>query len=816
MSLTKKEILHWFQQKEWEAHSFQQEAWQAVLDGYSGLVNAPTGSGKTYSLWFGILLDFASKNPRYQEKKPEGLHAIWITPIRALAKEIQSATSRTCTDLGISYEIGIRTGDTSPQERAKQKKGLPQLLITTPESLHMLLSQKGYPEIFKTLSLIVIDEWHELLGSKRGVQTELAISRLKAISPSLKIWGISATIGNLEEAKTILLGTHAEKSILIRADLDKRVEIETIFPDVIENFPWSGHIGTRLLQKVLPIIRESTTVLLFTNTRSQSEIWFRQIAEAAPDLAGLIALHHGSLDQETRNWVEDRLHTGKLKAVICTSSLDLGVDFRPVDKVIQIGSPKGVARFMQRAGRSGHRPGALSKIYFVPTNSLEIIEGAAMREAIKRHIIESRIPYFRSFDVLIQYLVTLAVSEGFRSEEIFEEVKKTFCFHTITHAEWDWVVRFITTGGNTLYAYDEFHKVVVEEGIFKVINKGIALRHRLSIGTIVSDVSMQIKYMSGKRIGTIEEWFISRLEPGKSFWFSGKNLEIVSIRNMEVFVRNSKSKKGIIPSWEGGRMPLSSQLSEMIRYKIDHYFNQESQKEIELQKLWPLFQLQERRSHLPSNTEFMIEQIESNEGYHVFMYPFEGRLVHEGMAAIVAKKIGQIKPMTFSIAMNDYGFELLSDQEIPIEEALEQHLFDPEHLYQDIQQSVNATEMARRRFRDIAGIAGLVFHGFPGKVVRTKHLQSNSQLFFNVFEEMEPQNLLLRQAYEEVLDFQLEISRMRTAYERINGQKIVLIKPEKISPFAFPIMMDRLSRGKFSNEDLETRVNRIKAHLEKE
>lgn len=814
--MTKKDIVNWFKHQNWQAHAFQQEAWDSVLDGYSGLINAPTGSGKTYSLWFGILLDYCRQHPDYASKPSKGLFALWITPIRALAKEIEYASSRTCRDLGVEFEVGIRTGDTSSEDRAKQKKGLPQLLITTPESLHLLLAQKGYSEIFKNLSTIVIDEWHELLGSKRGVQTELAISRLKAIRPELKIWGISATIGNLGEAKTILLGTHHDKSKMIKADLDKKLEIETLFPDVIENFPWSGHIGTRLLEKVIPIIESSTSVLLFTNTRSQSEIWFRQLSENAPQFAGLLALHHSSLDQSTRNWVEDRLHAGKLKAVVCTSSLDLGVDFRPVDTVVQIGSPKGVARFMQRAGRSGHRPGAISKIYFVPTNSLEIIEGAAMREAVKRKVIEERIPYVRSFDVLVQYLVTLAVSDGFKAEEIYHEVKKTFCFQSMTADEWNWVLRFITTGGKSLYAYDEYHKVVVENGIFKVTNRGVAMRHRLSIGTIVSHTSLQIKYLSGKRIGTIEEWFISKLEPGKSFWFSGKNLEIVSIHHMEVIVRNSKSKKGAIPSWDGGRMPLSSQLSEMIRFKIDHYFNKEADKEVELQKLWPLFELQERRSHLPNNDEFLIEQVESQEGYHVFMYPFEGRLVHEGMAAIVARKIAEIQPMTFSIAMNDYGFELLSDQEIPLEEALELNLFDDSNLYREIQMSVNATEMARRRFRDIAGIAGLVFQGYPGKTVKTKHLQSNSQLFFKVFEEMEPDNLLLRQAYDETLDFQLEISRIQKAYARINQQKIVLMKPEKITPFGFPIMVDRLNRNRFTNEDLETRVMRIKTQLEKE
>lgn len=808
-----KEALDWFKKQGWKPHAFQREAWQAMLEGKSGLINAPTGSGKTYSAWFGITLEFIKANPDYKNKKKNGLRAIWITPIRALAKEIQQATSRTCEDMGLPWEIGIRTGDTSLKDRAKQKKNLPEMLITTPESLHLMLTQKGYKDFFANFSTIVIDEWHELLGSKRGVQVELALSRLKALQPNLKIWGISATIGNLEDAKDILLGTHTPSGIMIRSEIQKQLVLETIYPDVVENYPWSGHIGHKMIPKVIPIIHASKTVLIFTNTRLQCEIWYRMLMELAPELSGLVALHHGSLDAATRNWVEEMLHEEKLKAVICTSSLDLGVDFRPVDTVIQIGSPKGVARFMQRAGRSGHRPGALSKIYFVPTNSLEIIEGAAMREAIHRKVIESRIPYLRSFDVLVQYLVTLAVSDGFKSLETYKEIKSTFCFSSVTPDEWQWVLDFIVQGGSSLGAYDEFHKVVLEDGLYKVTSRAVAMRHRLSIGTIVSDSMMQIKYMSGKRLGSIEEWFISRLHIGSVFWFSGRNLEITSIRNMEVIVKNSKAKNGIVPSWQGGRMPLSSQLSEMIRYEIDAYLEQSTIEE-EIQKLSPLFALQQKRSHLPHQNEFLIEKIKSREGHHVFMYPFEGRYVHEGMSAIIAHKIGLIKPISISIAMNDYGFELLSDQEIPIEEALELDLFNEDQLYLDIQRSVNATEMARRRFRDIAGIAGLVFHGFPGKAVKTKHLQANSGLFFKVFEEYEPDNLLLKQAYEEVLDFQLEISRLRRAYERINTQKIVLMHPDRATPFAFPIMIDRM-RSKFTNEEMEDRVMKMKAQLDK-
>ena len=813
--MTEKHILAWFKKQHWKPHVFQIDTWKAILEGYSGLINAPTGSGKTYSAWFGILLEYVQKYPNYKKKTNAGLHAIWITPIRALAKEIEYSTSRSCTDLEIPFTVAIRSGDTTAGQKAKQKKQMPELLITTPESLHLLLSQKGYPDIFKNLSTVVVDEWHDLMGSKRGVQMELALSRLKGLKPNLKIWGISATIGNLKEAKEVLLGKYDGPSKMIRAEIVKNVQIETIFPDVIENFPWSGFIGTKLLHKVVPLIHNSQSVLIFTNTRSQSEIWYQQLLAAEPDLAGLIALHHGSLDQKTRTWVEDNLHNGKLKAVVCTSSLDLGVDFSTVDTVIQVGSPKGVARFMQRAGRSGHSPGALSKIYFVPTNSLEIIEGAAMREALKRNVIESRIPYVRSFDVLVQYLVTLAVSDGFDPDVIYPEIIKTHCFASVTKDEFSWCLQFITNGGGSLQAYDEFYKVEIEDGIYKVISRGVAMRHRLSIGTIVSDSALQVKFLSGKRLGSIEESFISRLKPGDIFWFAGKNLEIIKVHHMDVVVRKSTSKIGKVPSWQGGRMPLSSQLSEMIRDKIDHYFFNDISIDPELDKLKGLFELQAKRSHLPTSKEFLIEYVQTREGYHVFMYPFEGRFVHEGMAAIVARKISEIQPITFSIAMNDYGFELLSDQEILIEEALSLDLFNIENLEKEIQMSVNATEMSKRRFREIASIAGLVFQGYPNKAMKTRHLQANSQLFFSVFEEYDSENLLLKQAYDEVLDFQLEIERMRKAYDRINQLSIILKRPIKPTPFAFPIMVDRM-RSSYTNENLQDRLLKMKTQFEKD
>jgi len=819
----------WFQQKGWTPFKFQREAWQAYLAGKSGLINAPTGSGKTYCLLIPILLEFIQNHPDHLTKRNQGLQAIWITPIRALSKEIELSANRAIEGLGLNWSVGVRSGDTSVKDRERQKSKPPEFLVITPESLHLLLAQKGYADFFKNLKVVVADEWHELMGSKRGVQVELALSRLKTLSPRLKVWGISATIGNMEQAVDALLGLrsidHRQLSIvdqspmdrelltregaIIRSDIQKKVEVLSIFPDHLETMPWAGHLGIQLLDKVVEIVKGSTSTLIFTNTRSFAEIWYQKMLAKAPELSGLIAMHHGSISKEMRNWVEDQLYDGKLKAVVCTSSLDLGVDFRPVETVIQVGSPKGVARFLQRAGRSGHQPGAVSRIYFVPTHSLELMEAAALREATDKGIVEERIPYIRSFDVLIQYLVTLAVSDGFYPDEILKEIRTTFSYASVSDEEWEWMLNFITTGGDSLQAYDEYRKVITEkDGLYKVEDRRIAQRHRLSIGTIVGDSSLNVKYVTGKYLGTIEEYFISRLNPGDTFWFAGQVLELVRIKDMEAQVRKSKRKSGLVPSWQGGRMPLSSQLSELIRDKLDAVAHHK-ETDGELKFLKPLFDLQTSRSHLPDKKEFLIEYFETSEGHHVVMYPFEGRAVHEGMAALVAYRISKIKPITFSIAMNDYGFELLSDQEIPIEEAVEINVLGTDDLLKDIQASINSTEMARRKFRDIASIAGLVFKGYPGKPIKDRHLQSSSQLFFEVFHDYEAHNLLFRQAYEEVMDFQLEEARLRSALERINHQKIIITHPDKPTPFAFPIMVDRLSRDKLTSEQLKDRIQKM-------
>ncbi|MEO0901557.1 MAG: ligase-associated DNA damage response DEXH box helicase, partial [Bacteroidota bacterium] len=613
--MTQKELFHiaedWFQKQDWTPFPFQKKTWRAFLSGKHGLLNAPTGSGKTYALWFPIILNHIKKHPNYKTKHKKGLKAIWITPLRALSQEIKQSAERVAEDLETQMTVGIRTGDTSTKERARQKTNMPDLLITTPESLQLLLSSKGYASVFKDCSAIVVDEWHELLGTKRGIQMELGLSRLKTICKDLRIWGISATIGNLEQAREVLLGPTSqafENSVLVQAKLDKKITVKSIIPEQMETFPWRGHLGLHLLEEVVPIINNSKTTLLFTNTRSQCEIWFQKILEKHPEYAGEIAMHHGSVNKETRIWVEQAIRNESLKAVVCTSSLDLGVDFAPVETVIQIGGPKGVARFLQRAGRSGHRPGKESVIFFLPTHAMELIEASALQMAVKENAVEDRIPYLNSYDVLVQYLTTLAISDGFYPEEIFPEIQQTFCYQGITEDVWQWLLNFLVMGSQSLKTYDEYKKVEVEpDGKFKVNNRAIAMRHRFQIGTIVGDASIAVRYQKGGYIGSIEEYFISKLTAGDVFTFAGRNLEFIRIKGMQAHVRNSTKRTNKVPSWMGGRLSFSAQMSELLRNEMYTAGLETKKQSEEIKALLPMFIKQLEESIVPKPNEFLIE-----------------------------------------------------------------------------------------------------------------------------------------------------------------------------------------------------------------
>ncbi len=807
--------LAYFKQKGWTPFPFQIQAWKDYLDGKSGLLNAPTGSGKTYALWFPVLLNYIQNNPNdWKTPKKNGIQLIWVTPLRALAQDLQKAMQEACDGLGIPWTVAVRNGDTDAKTRARFQRNPPECLITTPETLHILLSQKDTEALYQNLRCVVVDEWHELVGNKRGVQIQLALAYLQAkCSHPFIRWAISATLGNLQEAASTLLG-HELPLHIIKANLQKEIRLQSIFPEEIEKYPWSGHLGLRLVDQVIETIEGGRSVLLFTNTRSQTEMWYQKILEIRPDWAGWMAMHHGSLDSSIRNWVENALHEGILKVVVCTSSLDLGVDFRPVDRVIQIGSPKGVSRFVQRAGRAGHQPGLPSIVFFVPTNALELLEAAALRTAIEAEDLESQYPPALPYDVLIQFLVTLAVGEGFEPQVLFQIVRKTKSFEQLSPEEYHWILEFITKGGSSLGSYDEFLKVVVEEDeMYRVKNKKIAMKHRLSMGTIVSDVSMKVKFKNGAYLGTVEEYFIAKLKVGDRFYFAGRNLELLYVKGLDAVVQVTTKKANQVVSWMGARMSLSSKLAQQIR-EIFKSYNQGIIHSEEVRRVLPILGLQQQLSLVPDNHTFLIESLQTREGYHLFFYPFEGRMVHELLSALLAYRIAQRFPISFSMAMNDYGFELFSDVRVDIEELLEEDLFTLAHLEEDILHCINESELSKRKFREIASIAGLVFQGYPGKPTSFKHIQANSGLLFQVFEEYDPENLLLKQARAEALNQQMEQEMFVEAVRKINGQSIQVRYPSQFTPFSFPILVDRLSRTSLSSESVEDKIAKILAQMD--
>jgi ATP-dependent Lhr-like helicase len=812
----------WFASRGWKPFAFQKEVWGSVADGESGLLHASTGAGKTYSVWFGALNRFArtvpattNDKPRKRKPAPAPLQVLWITPMRALAADTARALEAPLKDLDIAWSVGLRTGDTSSSERARQSRRLPSALITTPESLTLLLTRADAQATFSTLKMVVVDEWHELIGNKRGVQLQLALARLRQWNPALIVWGLSATLGNQAHAQQVLLG---EGGTAVQGKVVKELIVDTLIPQSIERFPWAGHMGLKMLPQVLAEVDSSASCLLFTNTRAQSEIWYQALLEARPDWAGLIALHHGSLSREVRDWVERALKEGHLKAVVCTSSLDLGVDFLPVERVLQIGSAKGVARLMQRAGRSGHAPGRPSRVTLVPTHSLELVEAAAARDAVAARQVEPRESPHKPLDVLVQHLVSMALGGGFLPDELLAEIRTAWAYRDLTDEEWQWALAFVRHGGLSLTAYPDYRRVEPDEhGVWRVPDARLARRHRMSVGTIVSDASINVKYWSkgggGGSLGSVEEGFIARLKPGDGFLFSGRLLELVRVENMTAYVKRATVKKAAVPRWNGGRMPLSSELADAVVEKFDaaSHGNYDSP---EMHTVSPLLEVQREWSGLPRKDTLLAEVLKSREGWHLFLYPFAGRHVHLGLASLLAWRLSRDNPLTFSIAVNDYGFELLSATEVDWSQRLNTQLFTQEHLLADIIASLNAGELALRRFREIARIAGLVFSGYPGAPKSNRQLQASSGLFFEVFKQYDASNLLLTQAEEEVLRQELDVNRLEQTLQRINSRTLDLHLIKRPTPMAFPLLVERM-RESLSTEKLSDRIARMVRDLEK-
>ncbi|MCZ8177340.1 MAG: ligase-associated DNA damage response DEXH box helicase [Burkholderiaceae bacterium] len=803
----------WFAARGWQPFGFQREVWAAMHAGRSGLLHATTGSGKTLAVWIGALLRGRT------QPAAAGLQVLWITPMRALAADTTRALAEPLAGLAPMWRVGQRTGDTPAAERARQDRRMPEALVTTPESLTLLLTRERAAAELAGIHTVVVDEWHELIGSKRGVQLQLALARLKRFNPGLVTWGLSATLGNLHEAMATLAGQ--ADATLVRGVHDKALVIDTLLPVEPGRFSWGGHLGAQMLEPVVREIERSGTTLVFTNTRSQAETWYQLLLDQRPDWAGLVALHHGSLDKAVREWVEAGLKQGQLKAVVATSSLDLGVDFLPVERVLQIGSAKGVARLLQRAGRSGHAPGRTSRVTLVPTNTLELVEAAAARRAAQAGRVESRASPEAPLDVLVQHIVTVATGGGFEADALFDEVRTAPAYRALPREAFDWALAFCERGGDSLSAYPEYHRIRRhDDGRWRVADPGIARRHKLMVGTIVSDASMAVKWASGAgagaTLGHVEEGFIARLNKGDCFVFAGRVLEFVRTHEMAALVRVAKKSRGVVPAWAGGKMPLSSELADSVQALLDGAARGDFG-EPELQAAMPMLQAQARLSRLPVRDALLVERFDSREGHHVFLYPFAGRNVHIGLAQLLAwrlaNRVKDARPNTFSLSVNDYGLEIVAAAPLPEGALDDPALLGTQDLLHDVLASLNSGQLAQRRFREIARVAGLVFGGYPGAPKSLRQLQASSSLFFEVFRQYDAGNRLLTQAEGEVLAQELELSRLQATLERLQALPRPVVALPAPSPFALPLMIERL-REQLSTEKLKDRLERLVAEGE--
>lgn len=777
-----------------------------------GLLHASTGSGKTLAAWLGALQICQAR----ADMKPGRLKVLWITPMRALAADTTATLASSAKVFVPDWRIEMRTADTSAAIRARQGKHLPEVLVSTPESVSLLLASADAQTRLQSVQVVIVDEWHELLATKRGVQVQLALARLACWQPDLLCWGMSATLGNLDQALQTLVWPSGRPGLLVSDDKPKDIVMEVVLPDRVERFPWAGHLGLSLVAEVATRLWQAQSTLVFVNTRSQAERWYQALLEHDPSLAGVLALHHGSLDQAVRQWVEAGLKQGELRAVVCTSSLDLGVDFLPVEQVLQIGSAKGVARLMQRAGRAGHAPGRVARLALVPTHSLEILEAIAAQDAVRQRTIEARSSPLAPMDVLVQHLVTIALGGGFKPDELYTEVRQAYAYRDLTQDAWRWALAFVSGGGKALAAYPDYHRVqATDEGIWRVTDRQLARRHRMSIGTIVSDAMMQVRFWrkggAGSRLGQVEESFVARLKAGDCFYFAGRLVELVRVQEMTAYVKRSTGKRAVLPRWVGGNMPLSSELAQSMLARLDGKIKDKQPAWLAIE---PLLAIQADWSALPSSDYLLVEQWKSREGTHLFFYPFAGRHVHLGLATLLAWRLSREVPRTFTMAVNDYGFELLCAQPLVANEVLSPALFAVDSLQADILASLNAGELSQRRFREIARVAGLVFQGYPGAKKTARQIQASSGLFFEVFRQYDPENELLKQAGDEVLAQELEYGRLKETLvhlQNVRHEIKILARP---TPFSFPLIVQRL-RERLSSEALSDRVARMVQGLEK-
>ena len=802
--MTFDQIEHYFQSKGFEPFDFQRTAWSRSSKRQNQLIVCPTGSGKTLAAT-GWMLQKLLSDPNIH-----GLKLLYITPLRAMTKDLELALKEPFD--GTLIRILARNGDTTAKDRATLFRRPPQILMTTPESLSVVLSSPKSQLLFANLESIVVDEWHDLLATKRGVQTSLCLARLKKLAPQITITGISATLKTPQAALDALL-PQGISGIITKANINRDIKLTVVESDAEARLPWAGYLGLSLLKPVSLKLFQGETTLIFTNTRNQAEQWYQALTIVRMDLK--IALHHGSLSSEIRADVEQHLKNGTVDVVVATSALDLGVDFQAIEKVIQIGSPRSVSRLVQRAGRASHRPGATIDVLLVPTNRLHLNEYAALADALDENVIESIRPPLNCTDVLIQHLVTLSLQDPWHPKDLYDEISSIWAYRTLSRDQFMRLLDVLLYGSNSLDAYPEFRRLVRRsDGYFLVASQLAGRRHRMSIGTIVSNVRVRIKMRRGQYLGEVEETFASRLRMGDIFRFAGRRLEAIRFNEGELLVTPARrGNSHEVPSWIGGRLPLSDTLADRV---AAHFKRQKPLSDRIQNRDWLARSLrettesQDRISQCPRDGSLLIERFHTRDGYHMCVYPFAGWLVHQALGPLVAHRLTQQIPATLTLTVNDYGIEFLSPTSEPLDQCCDKwhEMVSSHYIERDLDKALNLSELIRRQFRATARISGLVFEGYPGRRKSLRMLQTSAGLLFDVLSQYDPDHVLLSQAKQDVLHHDFDIPRLRTTLNTLEKTPLNRLKIQQPSPLALPLVINRLS-ARLSTETVAQRVSRL-------
>ena len=780
-------IDNWLKKNNWAIYNHQIETLKLSENGYDVLLVAPTGGGKTLAGFLPSLNDLINNKP-----KKNNLHTLYISPLKALTIDVHRNLTSPIEDQGLDIRVETRTGDTSAYKKNRQKVLPPDMLMTTPESLALLLSNKESKDYFKNLKYLVIDEIHTLVNTKRGDLLSLNLSRISSISPDCKRIGLSATVKNKNAVLKFLTSKKKAKTLNVEETSVPKIDIL----ETNNRVPWSGHMASYAIRDIYQKIKKSSLTIVFVNTRAQAELVFNKLWQEN-DNNLRIAIHHGSLEKEIRRKVESLMSLGKIDCVVATSSLDLGIDWGDVDLVVQIGSPKGISRFLQRIGRSNHRFDEPSNALLVPSNRFEYLECLSAINSIKNKLLDETKEKKGSLDVLAQHILGVACSEPFQVDELYNQVINAWPYRNLTKIKFFEVLEFVKNGGYSLKHYEQYSKIGVNKDKFYAIkNKSIRNRYRLNVGTIVESYMLKVK-LGNRTLGQVEEWFIEGLNEGDTFLFSGRVLEYQSISNNNVIVKSTSHTQPKIPSYAGGRLPLSTELSIEVR------------KLLSKKKFWKNFpnqinewlKLQSKFSNLPSLNGLLVETfprlMRGKKRFFLICYTFEGRNANQTLGFLMSKKMQRIGYKPISFVATDYALAIWSINEVTDVNII----LNDDLMLDDLYEWLEETPLLKKNFRDAAIISGLIERSIPGQKKTGKQVLFNSDLIFNVLKKHEPKHLLLEVAREDSYRGLIDLDRLSEFLKRIE-KDITHEKLDRISPLAVPLILE-INRQTIDKSEME-------------